>query len=102
MKRLIGLFVTILTLQYCYSQDNVFVIGNIDNISIQERLVPFEKMLENEKEQFTLLIVGNIGQDLPENEKLFLTFLKKVENTGSKVLIVTGERDWNNGKETIT
>lgn len=97
MKHLLFVsFITITNLIYC--QESVYLIGNLDDSNLELRLQQFEKAVKKEEnnQKYTLLILGDIKQQHKSNQNVLTSFIKKITSSGSQVLAVTGDHDWDN------
>ncbi|MDT8410868.1 MAG: hypothetical protein RQ875_00275 [Vicingaceae bacterium] len=95
---LLSFVVLILSINLVIAQNNIYVLGNLNGTKLPERLTQFEGFLHQEQngKPFTLLLLGDVRQDLPENTKILSDFLKKVKEKGAEIIAVTGDLDWDN------
>ena len=83
----------------------VFSTGNLTDISningFNERI---ENILAGNSDPYTFIINGDLisgekGEDLGNENQPFKIFLERFQNTEGKIVIIPGDRDWQNSGE---
>ncbi len=78
------------------AQEELYLFGNLKGPKLSKRLKHFEATLDKEenKANFTLLLLGDLRQKNNENEDTLVSFIQRIQKRGAKVIAVTGDRDW--------
>lgn len=98
MRKLFYLISFFLITNLSFSQESIYLIGNMDGPELKKRLVQLETTIKNEdnSNSQTLLLLGDIKQENRLNEQLLINFIKGQKSSGVNVLSVTGDHDWDN------
>ena len=82
----------------CFSQESVYLVGNLNGNKLSTNLDLFLRTIEKEEKSksFIVFMLGDVNQETTENTKILLNFIQNIQKQGGEIYSITGDLDWDN------